>query len=281
MLYDDHLEGYAWGENIGWIRLGTHEGGGAHTYGNTSATDYGVNNDGIGNLSGYAWSINAGWINFNPTHGRVTIDPATGRFEGYAWGENVGWVHFEGPYGVVTTYQGVQTSTGTGAAQLASDKGLIEDLAAVAEETLAPEGKPDLDFPHGFFSFNITGLTPCASETVVVTITLPSAVPATTQYWKCHDGTWLDVTSLLGDNDGDNVLTLTLTDGGLGDDDGECNGEIVDDGGPGQPPAPPPVPVGGIVAPVNRLELLAPWMGLAALVSLAALTIALVRRRRG
>ena len=40
-------------------------------------------------------------------------------------------------------------------------------------------------------------------------------------------------------------------------------------------------PIGGIVAPVNKLELVAPWMGLVALVSLATLTVAVVRRRRG
>ncbi len=47
-------------------------------------------------------------------------------------------------------------------------------------------------------------------------------------------------------------------------------------------------PVGGIAVPVNKLELLAlrlcsgqaPWLGMAALVVLAALTVALVRRRR-
>ena len=55
--------------------------------------------------------------------------------------------------------------------------------------------------------------------------------------------------------------------------------------------------MGGIIVPVNKMELLAlrpfgkaqgwlrsgraPWMGLAALASLAALTVALVRRRRG
>jgi len=43
----------------------------------------------------------------------------------------------------------------------------------------------------------------------------------------------------------------------------------------------PPMPVGGIIVPVNKLELLAPWMGLAALAGLAALGVALVRRRRG
>lgn len=108
-VYDDHLEGYAWAENIGWVRLGTHEGGGTHTYANDGPTTYGVNNDGSGNLSGYAWSTNAGWINFNPSHGQVTIDPATGEFSGYAWGENVGWIHFKNAspdYNVVTAWRG-------------------------------------------------------------------------------------------------------------------------------------------------------------------------------
>ena len=39
-------------------------------------------------------------------------------------------------------------------------------------------------------------------------------------------------------------------------------------------------PVGGIVVPVNKLELLASWLWLAALVVLAALAVALARRRR-
>jgi len=46
-------------------------------------------------------------------------------------------------------------------------------------------------------------------------------------------------------------------------------------------PPPPPEPIGGIVVPVNRLELLAPWLDLVALASLAALTVVVVRRRRG
>jgi hypothetical protein len=105
-VYADHLEGYAWGENVGWIRLGTHAGGGAHTYGNTSANDYGVNRDGTGELSGYAWGTNVGWIQFDPTGGGVSVDRSTGSFDGYAWGENVGWIHFKNsdpPYNVVAT----------------------------------------------------------------------------------------------------------------------------------------------------------------------------------
>ena len=43
-----------------------------------TTTDYGVNVDGNGNLSGYVWGTNVGWINFDPTHGGVTIDLASG-----------------------------------------------------------------------------------------------------------------------------------------------------------------------------------------------------------
>jgi len=154
------------------------------------------------------------------------------------------------------------------------DTGALEGLTAVGEETLPEEGKPDISFPHGFFSFNITGLTPCAGETVTVTITLPEDVPQGTEYWKYHEPEgWVDVTSLLGDNDGDNVLTLTLTDGGLGDDDGTCNGVIVDQGGPGFY-----VPVGGEAYPVNKLAILAPWIAIA--MAIIAGSFIVMRRRR-
>lgn len=99
-VYSDHLEGFAWAENIGWIKLGAYTGGSPHTYANTTSTDWGVNNDGAGNLSGYAWSEVAGWINFTG----VTVNPSTGVFSGYAWGENIGFIHLaaSGPpaYGV-------------------------------------------------------------------------------------------------------------------------------------------------------------------------------------
>ena len=105
-VHDTYLSGYAWAENIGWIKLGY----GTGPYENDAADNWGVNRDkGTGALSGYAWSENAGWINFNPTDSEVTIDPSTGKFDGYAWGENVGWIHFKSPdelYGVVTDYRG-------------------------------------------------------------------------------------------------------------------------------------------------------------------------------
>ena len=50
---------------------------------------------------------------------------------------------------------------------------------------------------------------------------------------------------------GTDVITITLVDGGIGDDILTTDGMIVDQGGPGEPPAPTstpaPMSVGGIV----------------------------------
>ena len=90
-VHKTHLSGWAWAENIGWIKLGADGGG---PYANSSADDWGVNNDGQGRLSGYAWSENVGWINFHPSGSQVVIS-SKGRFDGYAWAENIGWIHFK------------------------------------------------------------------------------------------------------------------------------------------------------------------------------------------
>jgi len=127
----------------------------------------------------------------------------------------------------------VNTSTGTGTAYFSSLNGYITNLSALSEAELDCPPMPNLDFPHGLFSFNVTNITPGSSVTIV--IILPSNVPPGTQYWKCINGHWVNCTSLLGSNDGDNVLTLTITDGGLGDGDGQANGQISDPGGPTVP----------------------------------------------
>lgn len=183
------------------------------------------------------------------------------------------------PYSYTDFAESTGTATGTGDAFFGSSSGTLEDLTAIDEGTLPTEGKPDLVFPHGFFSFDITGLVSCTHQTVVVTVTLPSPVQVGTQYWKYHasEGGWIQIP--MGDDDVDNVITITLEDGGLGDDDGVCDGVIVDQGGPGYPPPPPPpppIPVGGYIVPVSKVELLAPWMGLAALMTVVAVV---VRRR--
>ena len=130
-----------------------------------------------------------------------------------------------------TTIAAVATATGSGTATFTVDNGNITGLTAIAENTLPTAGKPSgVTFPHGFFSFNITGIAP--GSTVTVTITLPLDVPIGTQYWKYQAGSgWFSIP--IGSDDGDNVITIQLTDGGLGDADGAVNGTIVDPGGTG------------------------------------------------
>jgi hypothetical protein len=107
---DSKLPGYIWAENIGWVSLSCE---------NTSScgtVDYGVTNDGSGNLAGYAWGENVGWISFvcdntgscGTVDYGVAIDPATGDFSGLAWGENIGWITIASgrpvPFGVTTSW---------------------------------------------------------------------------------------------------------------------------------------------------------------------------------
>ena len=94
------LSGYAWGENVGWIVMGSAGGG---PYANTAAENWGVNLAADGKLAGFAWGENVGWINFEQTHGQPAINPANGEFSGHAWGGNIGWLKFKGTspdYGV-------------------------------------------------------------------------------------------------------------------------------------------------------------------------------------
>ena len=65
----------------------------------------------------------------------------------------------------------------------------------------------------------------------------------------------------MGSNDGDNIITIQLTDGGTRDDDGVANGIIVDAGGPGIP-LPVEVPA---LTPLGFLLALLSLFGLAAI----------------
>jgi hypothetical protein len=89
--------GYIYGANVGWISLGDGTPTNGYSYSNTTAGDFGVNNDGAGNLSGYAYGANIGWINFgwaglnDPNRPRFDLDD--GEFHGFAYSANCGWVN--------------------------------------------------------------------------------------------------------------------------------------------------------------------------------------------
>ncbi|MCF7848926.1 MAG: hypothetical protein K9M45_08765 [Kiritimatiellales bacterium] len=88
--------GYMYGVNVGWINLGDGSPANGMAYANDSATDYGINHDGLGNLSGYAYGANIGWVNFEQTYGQPKVNLETGTLSGYVWGANVGWINLSG-----------------------------------------------------------------------------------------------------------------------------------------------------------------------------------------
>lgn len=122
--------------------------------------------------------------------------------------------------------QTIPAATGGGALSLETDDGSLDNVAAVDPATLAapPTG---VTFPRGLVSFEITGISTGGTATVHLTLPVGTTL---SRYFKFNGTAWSDATSLA--SFADNVVTLTLTDGGAGDEDGVANGVIVDPGGP-------------------------------------------------
>lgn len=142
--------------------------------------------------------------------------------------------------------------------------------STVASQSVQPPA--GMSYPYGVLQFTLTNGTPGSSATVA--FTFPSALPAGAQYLKL-DPTTQTWQAYAGASFAGNVLTLTLTDGGAGDDDGSANGVIVDPGVIAL--AAPAAPGAGNVA---AIPVLSPW-GLAGLSMLVAGCAAWLRRRHG
>ena len=114
--------------------------------------------------------------------------------------------------------------------RLHTSDGHLANVACMTDDdpTLPQIGKPVRDFPYGVNKFMITGLG--AGGSVTVSIEYPDAVPTTAQYFKVNSsGQWVEIP--FGSNDGDNLITMVLTDGDpLTDSDGLLNGTIDDPG---------------------------------------------------
>jgi hypothetical protein len=113
---------------------------------------------------------------------------------------------------------------------LHTSAGAFADVKCLsADDPEVPQsGKPSMTFPYGTTKFKITGLAPGA--TVTVTLVFPGNVPTSAKYYKISTANgWQEIP--FGSNDGDNTITLTLTDGNpLTDADGQANGTIEDPG---------------------------------------------------
>jgi len=103
-------------------------------------------------------------------------------------------------------------------------------------------------------------------------MSFPSLVPMPPQYWKFNAGTglWTDVCLQLQCVAGNNILQLTITDGGVGDLDGIANGMIRDPGGPGVSERPPDHTSPETVATVSPAPNAAGWNNTNVTVALTA-----------
>jgi hypothetical protein len=171
-------------------------------------------------------------------------------------------------YAIAAVESTTITATNTGTAYFDSDPSTLENLAAVSEGTLPPDGKPDYRYPHGFFNFNITGLIP--GQTAIVTVTLPSDAPIGTKWVKYENSQWSILP--IGDYDGDNVITFELTDS-------DRDGSISDPGAPAYPLHNNVIGVGGKVEPVNKLGVIFPVLAMALVIILSGVLVGLVRRK--
>ena len=125
--------------------------------------------------------------------------------------------------------------TPEGTARLSVTDGVIIGACRVNESLLPP--LPETDFPSGVFTFNISDIS--NGQTVNVSIDLPQDLPCGAAYWKYGrtiDNTtphWYEIPMEISEDN--RTVTIQLTDGGVGDDDLNANGVIVNVGAPGVP----------------------------------------------
>jgi hypothetical protein len=168
-----------------------------------------------------------------------------------------------------TPIEYVTTVTGTGTASFSPSQGNILDLIAVATPP-----SPPVELPHGMFSFKV--ILASGQTTVTITIMLPGPVPVGTKWWKYHAGSWYSLP--IGDDDGDKIITITLTDGDFPGDADSIAGQITDPGGPGNPG--PGMAVGWETYPINKVRVLLPWITLLTVI-IAGVSLLVLRRRGG
>ena len=157
----------------------------------------------------------------------------------------------------------IGTYTG-GTAYFSPDDGSVVGLTAVP-----PPATPPVTLPYGMFNFTICCMS---GATVTLNVTLPGPVPVGTKWYKYNGGSWDPLP--IGDDDGDNFITVTLTDDTLPYDEDIIPGQITDQGGPGFPGA-----VGWETYPVSKVRVLLPWIALLAAFILAA-SLLMLRHRQ-
>lgn len=141
------------------------------------------------------------------------------------------------------------TATGLGRAVVGGNAWVVDSTRSAGFIPVSghlkspPSLPPGVRFPHGLLDFTLISGT--AGSAATITITYPSPLPANVAYWKygpspagyncsgsdCASAHWYQMPASQVQVSG-NTLTLTIYDGGVGDDDLTANQVIVDQGGP-------------------------------------------------
>ena len=141
------------------------------------------------------------------------------------------------PADVVT----METSTGENYGMKVDNGGAVTGLQALDPSTIADTSNRPDELPYGLI--DLQAKTDIPGGTMKVTIYLPSPAPPGYKWFKYSPSKgWYDFSSNATFNAARTQVTLTLTDGGTGDDDGTANGVIVDPSGLGFIPDPTPTP---------------------------------------
>ncbi|WP_205750431.1 IPTL-CTERM sorting domain-containing protein [Diaphorobacter sp. HDW4B] len=103
---------------------------------------------------------------------------------------------------------------------------VFEHITVLSVSSASTAPPSHLNFPNGLLDFALNG---CDASDVQVTLTLPSPLPQGGRYWKLSHDVWAPYANAVTQA-GSTTVTLSLRDGGPGDDDGQVNGRIVDPG---------------------------------------------------
>ena len=173
----------------------------------------------------------------------------------------------------ITVPEGPQQGQPVGVTPPAQNNWTINSASTAPTNSIATPPPSTVELPQGIVALKLATGTPGTSATVV--LTYPKPLPAGTKYYKFGKTPanptphWYEFSGAVISG---NTITLTLTDGGAGDNDLTADGFIDDPGGPGLSKA---APTGAQAIPT-----LSEW-GVLLLSALAAAFGLRAARRRG
>jgi hypothetical protein len=162
------------------------------------------------------------------------------------------------------TVNDADTAEGIGDIEIDATAGITHTVTTAKYES--NPGGDHTFVAEGYFDVHLDNIDNVASVTVDF---CPATEDTVIHYWNGTD--WLACSNQVF-NPGTGCLVVTITADTQPDLDYLTGGPFAS--------GHTPEPVGGIVVPVNRLGLVAPWMGLVGLAGLAALGVVVLRRRK-